>query len=163
MDPFSAFALAGTIAQFLGILLQTAKCAYETHSSVTGASKDQTHIEELMKDLGSLSGKVKGSASIGNVGRNGPEGQLKEIAGKCETEANNLLEALRNVRGSGTHSLMSAVRQAFKTTWKAKDFERMQKRVNEYKDEMVVALLQLLRSVNLLHICDALEEGLNLA
>ena len=146
MDPFTALGASAAIVQFVEFGGNLLSDSYEIYKSASGASADNTALEDMAKHLSILSDKLDISSRTSLPGLSKEEQALAQLAGKCRAIANELLSILQQLKTSGTsHRKWKSFRQALKTVRKQGDIDSLQKRLDKYGNQLNLHLAAIIR------------------
>ncbi|KAL2815415.1 hypothetical protein BDW59DRAFT_166821 [Aspergillus cavernicola] len=140
MDPLSAIGLASSILQFIEFGVNLCQGFSEVASSTTGLTDGNTHISIVVEDLkqatDGLSVKIHGDSK--------QERELVQLAGNCQEVSLELAEILSKLRVKRGDRVWSSVRVAWKSTLKQKKIASIEKRLADYRAQIVLRLNLLL-------------------
>jgi hypothetical protein len=78
-------------------------------------------------------------------GKSKHEKALKELSFKCEKVAKELLQLLKRLRVDGNHSTWKSLKAAINTMRKDKEITGLEKRLGEYRSQILVRLTMMLQ------------------
>jgi hypothetical protein len=146
MDGLSAVGLAGTIAQLLDFMGKLAVGTYEIYSSANGKTAEHTHLDKLQTHIVSLSERLELDI-LSNAAPTESERDLLDLARKCKEKGKIFQKELLKVKAKVPNSKKESFKQTLKGIWKTKEFHMMEKRVNDLKGELALALISLTKYV----------------
>ncbi len=149
MDPFSALSLAGNVIQFVDFGLRLLSEAHEIYQSPSGTTTGIIEIESIYQDLSNLSSRLKVSAVSPSKpsGISQEEQALLDLAGSCQRLADDLLATVKDLRvDDGPNRKWRSFRQGLKTLWKNEMIDAVQKRLDNFRKQLSLQLLAILRS-----------------
>ncbi|KAI0173386.1 hypothetical protein GGR52DRAFT_571899 [Hypoxylon sp. FL1284] len=141
MDPLSAFALAGNVLQFIEFATKLLSTGVQVYKSATGTADSNLAIEDISRNLSSLSSRLGTS----DGGFRGPANQdaLRSIANSCHADCDRLLTVLNDLKvKGGSQRAWKSFRAALKLAWK--DEQEIDKLTSRLRDQ---------QSAMTLHIC----------
>lgn len=139
IDAFTAFGLAGTIAQFIDF---TSKLISGTRSIAShGTSVNAQVLGVVTQDMYRLqenltSRALKGAFRVSS--------ELKDLAGECQHVARELLEVLDGIRRKGKGKIWKSFVIALKEIWKEKQIEEMSRRLEMLQRQFNTHMLAIL-------------------
>jgi hypothetical protein len=141
MDPFTALGAASAILTFIDFAGKILSGAYEIYQSASGDTAGNHHIEIIASDLADLATNlISVNPDNTNDGR-----ALKDLASKCEVVARELQALLGTMKASGTQTTWKSFKTSIKMARKEKEVVSMEKRLGEYRAQILVRLLAMLR------------------
>jgi hypothetical protein len=147
LDPLSAIGLAGNIVQFVDFSYKLFSQTQEIYSSATGASKDTEDIFGITIHFRELC--VKLSSSTHSSNSSGPyshnNDSLQTLSRDCLAAADEMIEALNNIRSQGIQSKWGSFRLCLKTVWKQSKIDRMERRLDRYRSQAILELSAMIR------------------
>jgi hypothetical protein len=165
MDPFSALSVASAVVQFVDFSSKIIAGSREIHSSVSGQLLEHAELEEITSSLVELNRDLEVSLS-GNppTDKLSPnDRELKSLCEQCQNIAVELLEALAQLKAPGDEELKIAgknkskspgrrspwksFKQALLSIWARERIDDMQKRLDRFRGQLVLAILVSLRLV----------------
>lgn len=127
--------LVSSIITFVDFSWTIVRGTYDIHSSTTGATEENVHIGNVLQDLQAVTGKMRRDIP----GQNVHEKALLELESQCRGLSNDLaaiLQKLTTRRRSGLQSLNVMLRSLIKE----KEVREIQKRLGEYRGQMILRL-----------------------
>ena len=143
MEPLAALGLASAVIQFIDF---GSKLLKETGEIAESGSTISVHyLKTVTGDLESFN-KTLGQQVLDQLnGSNSEEEEaLCELISKCSSLARELLDGLANVSSqAGKGAKWANIRAALKTIWKKDRIETLARRLNEYRDQLILRVLML--------------------
>lgn len=148
MDPISATSVAALAIQVVDI---SAKIISKTiHLSRTGGFVDNNELEKVTMDLLKAGEKLEKSMQEkdGRVQRS-PENceAVLSLAKECRDVADELLAALQGLKPIVNQSKWRNLRLALLTIWRAENIDSMERRLDRFRQQLILRLLESLRLV----------------
>ncbi|KAL4786839.1 hypothetical protein BJX76DRAFT_365056 [Aspergillus varians] len=140
MDPLSAIGLASNILEFVEFGVQLCKGIHEVANSVTGLTAENEHINVSATDLKKLADEL----STDLKGNSKQEAELVKLSGHCRDLSAELMNILSKLKAKKGDRLWSNVRAAWKSTVKGKKIVLIEKRLENYRAQIVMRLNVLL-------------------
>ncbi|KAH8804493.1 hypothetical protein F5884DRAFT_754102 [Xylogone sp. PMI_703] len=140
MDPITALNLASTILTFIDYATKIVTGTYEVYKSVTGTTEENAHIDAVIGDLREATDDLDSTL----VGKTKHEKALKELASRCEALSDELSGLLKKLAVSGGHSTWKSLKAKIKSMHKEKGVAGMEKRLGEYRSEILLRLTLML-------------------
>ena len=135
MDPATAVGFAASILTFIDFSWSLVRGSHEVYRSGLGITTDNAHISNVLDDLL----KVTEGIETDIKGQNQHEEALIKLAKKCKSLSQDLSKILQNLRMKKDTKW-----ESLKTTWKSmlkeKEVASIEKRLGEYREEIVVRL-----------------------
>ena len=141
MDPITAIGLASSILTFIDYANKIVSGTYEVYKSVTGTTEENAHIDTIISDLREVADGLDSDL----VGKTKHERALKELAAKCEKLSTELLSLLERLTQSGQHSTWKSLKVKINSMRKEKEVAGMEKRLGEYRSQILLRLTVMLR------------------
>jgi hypothetical protein len=141
MDPVTALNLASSILSFVDYATKIVIGTYEVYKSVSGTTEENAHIDTVIGDLREATYDLDSNL----VGKTKHEKALKELASKCETLSDELSRLLKKLAVSGDHSTWKSLKVKIKSMRKEKEVAGMEKRLGEYRSEILLRLTLILK------------------
>lgn len=136
MDPVSAVGFAASIITFIDFSSTLVRGAYEVYNSASGATTENAHLSTILNDLQEVTEGLHSDHKV--VGKHGK--QLSKLARNCLDLSRDLTKILEKLRVKEKDSKW----QAMKVTWagmrKEKAVASVEKRLAEYRAEIVLRL-----------------------
>ena len=149
MDPFSALSLAGNIIQFVDFGIRLLSEAHEIYQSSSGSAAGILEIESVYQDLSNLTARLNVSAISPSKpsGISLEEKALVELAGSCKRLADELLATIKDLKvDDGPYRKWRSFHQGLRTLWKKEKLDAIQKRLDNFRKQLSLHLLAILRS-----------------
>jgi seryl-tRNA synthetase len=144
MDPLSALGLAANIVQFVDFGSKLLSGAYELRNSPNGQLEEHAELETITKSLLTTSDNFKASVSKrGAACLSSNEKGLQTLCEECKNLAEQLLSALSKLKGNKTK--LKSIEQSLKIIWGRERIEVMQKRLDGFRQQLIVTILVALR------------------
>lgn len=142
-----AFGVAANIVQFIDFSSKLFSTGYELHKTGSGATHKNKELgrntEDLLNLTGDLDNTVQGNESNHGLSQN--DLQLHQLAAQCRTICVELHGALERLRVSAQSAGWKTVRAALMSLWGEKKIEDLQKRVEQYRQELILRIIFSLR------------------
>lgn len=135
MDPVSAIGLASSIITFVEFSWTLVKGAGDIYRSPTGCSRENASIGTVIADLEEVTRNINTDIR----GRDKHEKALVVLAKECESLSKELLQILGKLKKTGD-SKREALKLALTSMRKEKEIASIEKRLGEYRAEIVVRL-----------------------
>ena len=142
LDPITALAIAGNVAQFIDFGLKATSKAREIHRSASGATGENEDLEVIANDLVAVNAQLYTS-----VGSDGAAEALEELCRKCAKSGDELIKALESFKVEGKKTKWKSARKALKALWGREAVEEMKSRILEFREELKLHLLVRLKYV----------------
>ncbi|KAL2848780.1 hypothetical protein BJX68DRAFT_238656 [Aspergillus pseudodeflectus] len=143
MDPLTAVSLAGTILQFIDFSSKLVAGTYEIYRSASGTTAENEDIATVIADLKEVTVEL----DVDITGRGKHEKALKALATKCAELSGQLLAVLEKLKTPDKHSAWKSMGVKWSSMRKSDEIQRIERRLGEYRAEILVRLTFLLRSV----------------
>ena len=137
LDPISAIGLASAIVAFVDFGYKVVKGTAEIYSGVDGALAENMARETVVKQMMSLSTRLRSPDSSGMVGQ---DRALCVLASECHKISGDLLRLLESLRPAKPNSKSHSLRASLKA--KVKDSERrdLEKRLDSCRAQLALHL-----------------------
>jgi N-terminal domain on NACHT_NTPase and P-loop NTPases len=145
MDPITCLGIASALVQFVDFGTKIISEAKELYTSVHGASAENFELESITSDLSQLSKKLSLPTSGEQV--TDDEKELRKVAGSCKEVANELLEALHEIKVVGAHRKWQSFRQALRNVMKREKIQSISARLERLQKQVQLRLINILRYV----------------
>lgn len=133
MDPVTAVGLAASILTFIDFSWSLVRGSYEVYHSDLGITTGNAHISNVIDDLLEVTEGMETDIK----GQNRHEEALIKLAEQCKSLSRDLSKILQNLRMKKDTKW-----ESLKTTWKSMRKEKkvasIEKRLGEYRGEIVV-------------------------
>ncbi|KAG9234418.1 hypothetical protein BJ875DRAFT_509629 [Amylocarpus encephaloides] len=136
LDPITALAIAGNVAQFIDLGLKATSKFREIHESVTGATDENVDLELMTKSLVAINAQLY--TSTGSTSETEP---LEELCQHCAKIADTLISALESFKVQGKKTRWKSARKALKTLWGREAVEEMRNRLLEFRSDFQLQCL----------------------
>ncbi|KAL2784093.1 hypothetical protein BJX66DRAFT_96207 [Aspergillus keveii] len=136
MDPLTAVSLAGTILQFIDFSSKLVAGTYGVYRSGSGVTAKNDDIATVIADLKEVT--VELDVDIPERGKH--EKALKALAMKCADLSGQLLAVLDKLKTSNRHSAWKSMRVKWSSMRKSDEIQRFERRLGEYRAEILVRL-----------------------
>lgn len=141
-----ALSLATSIIQFIDFASGLVGKGIEIHKSTAGLTVDHNELEEITNSLVQCSIEIGQSKQDQNLKRaSGSERELQEIAAKCQDIAKELLGVLERLKFKGRRTRWNSFRNLLQTSWHEDKIQNLEARLERYRQQMVVNVLNSLR------------------
>jgi hypothetical protein len=146
MDPVSAFRVAGTVVTFVDFCYSLVSESIEIYRSPEGISSENFQLSTLVKDLGKISTQVSDALDTATSQALVPSDEsLVRLCQECESitaEVNSALAYLQ-AQGGGSKAMMAknSVTVALKAMWSKGNLQNIEKRLQQIRSEMTMAML----------------------
>lgn len=144
IEPLTAFALAGNIAQFVEVGYKATVILRQIWD--TSATDENVEIEAIAQDVVDISMfLVASSSSIGPVTQD--EKKLQQLARRCVGPVEELSTMLQDllVRSKGTKRRVEAVRKTLKLMYRRDKIESLQRRIQGLRDQLSTRMIFMLQ------------------
>ena len=140
MDPLSAIGLAGTILQFVDFSSNLIAGTYEVYKSAEGTTAENADISAIVGDLYLLSDDL----DFDLLGSTKHEKALKILAGKCRELSESLIVIVERLKVSGKSSTWKCLRVKMAALRKSQEIEYIERRLREYRSQILLRLTLML-------------------
>lgn len=148
LDPFSALGLASNVVQFVDFGRKLVSGAVELYQATDGTSTANAELELIIQDLGEISAGLEPGSLHQASGFTKDELKLQELAVSCKQLANEFLSLLESLKVQGPHKRWKSALQASRSAWKEKQIRSYMRRLDEFRSQLTVRLVAILRSVD---------------
>lgn len=151
VDALAAIGLAGNIVQFVDFsikLFSQSREIYVSGAETTAANND---LEKITQSLKEFSDRFSNSSEPGNLSTAGiswEEQELYSVSQECRSTADFLLSTLQKLKRRGGNVKWSSFRQALGVMWKKSKIDQTVSRLNAFRDQLSLCLLQILRYIS---------------
>lgn len=139
MDPVTAIGLASAILTFVDFSWSLVRGADEIYRSPTGTSKENASVNTIIADLKEVTDGI--DTDIQGHGKH--EKALAALAKECEGLSKDLLQVLGKIRKKDG-SKRATLKAALRSMTKEKEIVSIEKRLGEYRAEIVLRLNMML-------------------
>ena len=149
MDPLSALSLASNVVQLVDFGSRLISKSQEVYKSADGTSNVNGNLETITKDLTRIcSSLIQPEHYINKEQASVPEIALIPLCRSCKKLGDEFLSVLKTLKVKGRHQKWSTVRQALRTAWKESTILSYEKRLGDFRSQIVAHLISILRYVN---------------
>lgn len=141
MDPITAIGLASSLITFVEFATKIVTGTYEVYTSSEGTTVTNAHIDTIISDLEEAATDLETELP----GKSKHERALKELASKCNKVAGELLQLLNRIRSYGSHSTWKSFKAAIISMRKQKEITVLEKRLNDYRVQILTRLTLMLK------------------
>jgi hypothetical protein len=135
MDPITVVGFASSILTFIDFSWSLVRGSYEVYRSDLGITTGNAHVSNVIDDLLEVTEGMETDIK----GQNQHEKALIKLAKQCKSLSRDLSKILQNLRMKKDTKW-----ESLKTTWKSMRMEKevtsIEKRLGEYRGEIVVRL-----------------------
>ncbi len=148
MDLLTAFSLACGVIQVVDFSIETLIKCKEIYRE--GSLLKYEELEELTKNLIDVRAKLDLPSANQSVGGfNKPDEQsLLDLARQCSATADQLVEKLHSLKIEGPQKKGQAILKTVKLLWEKGEIQKIQKRLNGYRNALDTQIL-----INLRYAC----------
>ncbi|KAL8916423.1 MAG: hypothetical protein Q9208_008524 [Pyrenodesmia sp. 3 TL-2023] len=145
MEVLAVLGLASNIVQFLDFSGRLVSSTLELYEATEGALSSNSVLEEISTDLKELCDGLlpSGASGIGPT-RTKSEAALLSLSQSCRAMGQKFLLVLEDLKVKGKGKGWQSARQALRTAWKAKEIQRYERQLGEYRSQIAVHLLAIL-------------------
>ena len=140
MDPVTAFAIAGTILQFIDSSTQFIVLARKLYYYGSDDDGIHTNLLKITEDLDTILPKLSTTQHA-----DAEEQSLSQLALDCAETAGQLLDILRNVKLPQKSRKRDAIKAAFQLTCKEEKIKSLQDQLYSFRNQLNLHLLVSLR------------------
>ena len=144
MDLLAAIGLATNILTFVDFSWKLLAGARELYQSSSGQTVEDAFIARNISELQ----RVVEDLDTDGTGDSVHEKVLQELASRCASLSSELVNLLDDLRKKG-HSKWGAVKGQLKRMRKKDEITNLQRRIDEYRSQILVRLALMMRSVPL--------------
>lgn len=145
LDPIATLSLAATIVQFVDFGSKVISTATELHHSSEGALANNLELSTIISDLSSISNDFSvRSSGQGMHSYNKDELALVDLASQCEELSDKLLHDLDGLNIKKAHTKWASAFQAMLSLWKEAYISEILKRLDGFRNQLVLRLVALL-------------------
>jgi hypothetical protein len=147
MDPLTAFGLVANIIQLVDFSSKLISEGREIYNSSDGELLDHSELKIVSKDLSRLALQVENASKALGSRRKLSEAEQDQarLGQECHRVASDLLRALDDLKMKGSNRRWNSFRQALLTVWNRDKIERLEKRLDRFRQELVASVLVTLR------------------
>ncbi|TEA13274.1 hypothetical protein C8034_v004820 [Colletotrichum sidae] len=132
-----AAGLASSILTFIDVSYKVVKGAHEIYSSASGATSENTHVLNVISDLQDAAGNL----GIRRPGSN--DLQLENLSKQCQGLSEELLGLLAKLQAKDK-KLLKSFAVALRGARKQKDVASIEKRLDQYRQQILLRLTVLI-------------------
>jgi cell division protein FtsL len=143
MEPVTAVSLAASIVTFIAFASHIVSGTYEVYQSTSGMTEDNVHVENVVEELIDVTAHL----STTTPGRSRHEIALKSLAAECEDLSVKLQTLVHALKVSGNHTTWKSLKVKIKSMRKSKDIANLEKRLEDYRAQILTRLTLILRLV----------------
>ena len=142
MDPITAIGVASAILAFIDAASKIVTGTYEILHSTSGATAANEHIEAIVDDLCEITAEldISGSKKYKFSDR-----ALCTLASNCQCVSEELQALLETLRVSGNHTTWKSLTAKIKSMRKEKEIAEMEKKLGDYRAQILLRLTVMLR------------------
>ena len=146
LEPLAAIGLAGSLVQFVDFCGRIIAEGYSAYQSATGVSRDNAHLEVVIRDLQGWSKKFN-SVQTSPSTLSEDEKALQGLRVDCYILAGELLAILEKLRVKRTGHLRSiaALGKSIQHFHKSDKIKRLSKQLDELRSEINLRLLRIIK------------------
>ena len=146
MDPLSALGLASNIAQFLQFGGSLISGSIDLYKSTDGFSSAHNELQYLTEDLAKVCGELTAPESrIHGTRSTELEFTLIPLAHPCKALGDEFMAMLKSLKVDPRCKKFDSVRQALRKLWKKAQIQDYRERLEEFRSQMMLHLMKLLR------------------
>lgn len=133
-----AIGLASGILTFISVAAKIIQISHEIHSTTAGATDENKHVATIIEDLDKATKGLKCDS------QNASDEEVKHLARKCQALSSDLLALLQSLRPR-KEGRLEGLKAAWSVMLKQKDIKSMETRLGQYRDQIALRLLVLIR------------------
>jgi 6-phosphogluconate dehydrogenase len=146
MDPISALGIAAAAVQFIDFGSKLVSRSKEIYQSSSGFSAEHVDLTETTNKMISLSQNLESTLqNSASQTLEFHESQLLEVCRQCLQISSELITAINKIRTQGGHRKWNSFEQAFKSIWSQGQLDKLRKRLDESRQQLIVHILVSLR------------------
>jgi hypothetical protein len=148
MDPLTAASLAANVVQFVDFASKLISHGYEIYKSTTGATQENTDIEQLTTNL---KDRLKGLNIPGQITvQTFEEQSIEAIATRCDEMGQTILQDLAKlkVNDKTKYKKLSSISKALQGLWGKRELQDKVKRLEQFRNQ-----LEFIITVSLRYVC----------
>lgn len=148
MDPITIVGFVSSIVQLITFSTTLVKGAREIYISADGVSTENASLEKTVNDLVDVNAGLRDSLAIKSihVSLTSNEKDLQNLARDCQSLADELCTKLQSLKVVGQKKWQKAIRQTINCLWSEHDIVSIQNRLQGYKEQLNLRILESLRS-----------------
>lgn len=144
MDPVTAIGLASSILTFIEFSWELVTGAYEISKSTTGSTLENTHIGSVIEDLERVTEDL-----IPDLEPTTKHGKaLRQLAERCNKLSKDLSRILKKLQASDKGWKWQSLHVKLASLRKEKEIALIEKRLDQYRSQIVMRLSAMLRLDN---------------
>lgn len=147
-EAVAGLSLAANILQVLDFGKQFLCAAWAIYRSGAEGIDLLSDLQSITNDFESVLGELQGGAARDRALRSAKgddDDGIFLLAEKCAAVLSEMLQSLAKIGAPGKGRKRDAVKTAFKLAWKKGDIETLQKRLEQFRDELNLHLVFSLR------------------
>ena len=138
-----AFGIAANVIQFIDFSTKVLSMGYRLgkagHEGLQENQTTETIISDLHKVTQGLKSSLRQQEEKQRLTQS--ESDLQDLTEQCRDVALELLEILKKLKVQGNSRKWETFRVALKTVWEEDKIERLQKRVDGFRQQVIIRLL----------------------
>jgi len=142
MDPMTALGLASNIVQFVDFSTKLVNAAIDIHHSVSGATKDNQSLEDIVREMEMLSVRLDPPTTCPQTD---DERALCRLSADCRTLSRQILALLEKIKPKDPNSKRQSAWAAVKAKWNEKEKKELQQRLEGCRSQLELQLSFLTR------------------
>lgn len=149
MDPLTAASLAANVVQFIDFTSKLISQGYEIYKSATGATQENTDIEQLTTNLQAHLKELRSPGQI--TVQTYEEQSIEAIASRCDGMGQVILQDLAKLKvdGKTKYKRLSSISKALQGLWGRKELQDKVKRLEQFRNQLQFIITNSLRYVPL--------------
>lgn len=144
MDPVTALALAGNIAQFVEYAWTILRSGSEIYSSAKAATDQNSTLEDVTTQLSTLSYRLRPPEGT-HVVLSETDQSIEALRAGCAELASELLREIVKLKISGDKTVVKSIGLAIKTEWNKGKIEKLENRLVKFRNQLTLHLIVDLR------------------
>jgi hypothetical protein len=140
MDPVTAVGFAASILNFIDFSWNLVQGTYEVYKSGSGATAENAQISTILEDLQEVTEGLHSDLKVGSKYAK----QLSKLAKNCLDLSRDLTKILEKLRVKERNSSWQAVKVAWLSMRKEKEVASIEKRLGDYRSEIILRLNMML-------------------
>ena len=149
MDPLSALSLAGNVIQFVDFGTKLISKSVEIYKSADGSLATNQDLRANTAHLAVIATRLEvpmtGQVQLLELSMN--EIALQQLSRSCKEVADELLGILSGLVARKSNKKWNSVRKALNSVWKEQEIERLESRLNTFRQQLVLHLVASLRYI----------------
>ena len=150
-DPFSIISLVGGVAQLIDFGLKVVHAFNQNFRSSQSGCTEATDLDALTRSLSSLCDRLEVPEDdvVSDEDLEVQDEQaICNLATRCRALTLELLSTLAKLRRSPRRSRWNSFTIAVKSTWRQKEIDSINRRLNSFRLELILQMQSLTRSAN---------------